>query len=87
MKKAIPVLFIFLIIAAIALIAFPPRNQMQRAVEEFGFQNVHLTGFAFLGCSEQDAFRQKWSGRNAAGKAVNGVICGGLAKGWTVRLT
>ena len=59
---------------------------MQRAVQDFGFRDVHLTGFALLGCSEQDTFRQKWAGRTAAGKPVTGVVCGGLAKGWTVRL-
>lgn len=87
MKKAFPVVLTLIILAAIALIAFPPREQMQRSIQDFGFRDVHLTGFAFLGCSEQDAFRQKWVGRNAAGKPVSGVICGGLVKGWTVRLT
>ena len=87
MKRVFPAFFLLLVLSGIALLAFPPREEMQRAVQDFGFRDVHLTGFAILGCSEQDAFRQKWSGRNAAGRPVRGVVCGGLAKGWTVRLT
>lgn len=88
MKKGLPAAaFALLFVAGLALLAFPPRDWMQRAVQDFGFRDVHLTGFAWLGCSGQDSFRQTWVGRSVAGRSVGGVVCGGPVRAWTVRLT
>ena len=87
MRKLAPLLTALAVVAGVALLAFPPRNEMRQAVRDFGFDPARLTGFAWLGCSEQDVFRQKWVGRNPAGRAVSGVVCGGITKGWTVRMT
>ena len=77
------------IMGALALVAgcAPPLDDMRAAVEEFGFTGVRLGDPVWLGCSKGDTFRRQWSGLNAAGRPVQGVVCGGWGKGWTVRIT
>ena len=70
-----------------ALLTYAPRDRMRGAVRDFGFGDVRIGGFAWLGCGKDDAFRRYWTGRNRSGRPVSGVVCGGLGKGWTVRLT
>lgn len=60
---------------------------MQAAVQDFGFTDVTLGGFAWLGCSKDDMFSRTWVGLGASGSRVEGVVCGGWAKGYTVRIT
>jgi len=87
MKRVFPWLVAIVAVGAFVLMAFPPRDDMRSAVINSGFREVQLAGFAWFGCSEQDTFRQKWKGHSSEGKPVTGVVCGGLLKGWTVRLT
>ncbi|MDB5722579.1 MAG: hypothetical protein JWP15_3197 [Alphaproteobacteria bacterium] len=75
-------------LAALALVlAHAPVDSMAHAVEAFGFDDVRVSGFAWLGCGEGDVFRRKWSAQRRGGERVQGVVCGGLTKGWTVRIT
>nr|WP_086491256.1 hypothetical protein [Novosphingobium panipatense] len=60
---------------------------MRAAVQDFGFTEVTLGGFAWLGCSKDDMFSRTWVGLSASGSRVEGVVCGGWAKGYTVRIT
>lgn len=58
----------------------------KRAIEAHGITNVEIGGYAFWGCSEDDALRSKWTGIGVNGQPVSGVICGGLLfKSYTVR--
>ncbi|EJU14949.1 hypothetical protein LH128_01197 [Sphingomonas sp. LH128] len=79
------------IIAAVAALALagcaPNPAELRGAVEDFGFTDVRLGDHAWFGCSRDDTFRQRWTGRNAAGAPVSGVVCGGFGKGYTVRIT
>ena len=59
------------------------------AIEAYGFKDVRLTGFAWWGCdSERDnpLYNTRFSATSPNGKPVNGVACGGVLKGWTVRI-
>lgn len=76
-------------IAAAALLAgcAPPVGEARSAVEAYGFDRVNVGGYALIGCSREDVHRFKWTGRNTAGRHVAGVVCGGILKDWTVRIT
>lgn len=75
-------------VATLALAGCSPNPAAQRAaVEDFGFTDVRIGDYAWFGCSKDDTFASKWTGRNAAGVPVRGVVCGGWAKGYTVRIT
>jgi hypothetical protein len=58
------------------------------AIEAHGFTNVRLTGMAWWGCGEHDdmLYNTKFSATGVNGKPVNGIACGGVMKGWTVRI-
>lgn len=73
--------------AAVALLAGCGVNpeQATRILESQGYTEVRIGGYAFFGCSEHDSFRSKFTATGANGQQVNGVICGGLLKGYTVR--
>lgn len=57
------------------------------AVEAMGFSDVKLGGPSLFGCSDKDTFTRTFTATAANGKRVHGVICKGLMKGATVRLT
>lgn len=84
-RKLLPGLAVLALV--IVMIAYAPVDSMARAVEAFGFSDVRVSGFAWLGCGEGDMFRRKWSAQRRGGGRVEGVVCGGLTKGWTVRIT
>lgn len=50
-----------------------------------GYTNIQIEGYDFFGCSKDDIYRTKFSASKGQGK-VNGVVCGGLLKGSTIRL-
>lgn len=57
----------------------------RRALEANGLKDVKLQGIALIGCDEKDFFRKKFTATTAAGKQVEGAVCGGFFKGATVR--
>lgn len=75
-------------IAAVALTACTHSDTDARhAVEAQGLKNVTLDGWAMFGCGEDDAFHTKFHATAVNGARVTGVVCGGLLKGNTVRIT
>lgn len=78
-------------VALIALTLFLAgcgEDSAKRAVEAYGFSDVALTGPVWWGCSDSDDFmwNSKFAAKTTNGKPVNGVVCGGALKGWTVRI-
>lgn len=57
----------------------------ERILSGQGMTNIEVGGYTFFGCSEDDWFRSTFTALDANGKRVNGVICGGFFKGYTVR--
>lgn len=50
-----------------------------------GYQNVEITGFNLLACSQDDMFRYNFTASTPEGKNVRGVICSAPLKGYTLR--
>lgn len=78
---------LIVIALALALTACAPMSDSSatRALEAAGLSNIELHGIAFIGCSDKDFFRKKFTATNSKGERVNGVVCGGFLKGNTVR--
>lgn len=55
-----------------------------RALERDGYQKIELQGYAWFGCGSDDTFRTKFVAIKND-QAVEGVVCGGWAKGLTIR--
>lgn len=78
---------ITLLIATLGLAACGPKKaELAREVEAFGFSDVRIGSWASFRCSKDDSYGYYFSAINGQGRPVNGVVCGGLFKGSTVRI-
>lgn len=84
MKK----LGIALALSATLFLAACGEQDAKRAVEAYGFDSVTIGGTPWYGCGESDSFfyNQRFTALNNKGKAVSGVVCGSVFKGYTVRV-
>ena len=57
---------------------------MTRLMRQEGITQWKDTGYEIWGCGEGDSFHEGFSGTKN-GVPVNGVVCGGLMKAYTVR--
>jgi hypothetical protein len=83
MKKIIIILAASLAISGCTV----PANDTVAALEEQGYRDVKVGGFAMFGCSEGDTFTRTWEATAQNGSRVKGVACGGWFKGITIRRT
>lgn len=78
-------LFLLSIVFLIAGCTSP--ESATRALQNSGYTDIHITGYRFLSCSEDDTFRTGFVATNiASGKQVQGTVCSGFLKGATIRL-
>lgn len=56
-----------------------------KALFALGINNVTYTGYQLFGCGQDDTFHTGFSGINAQGALVTGVVCCGWLKNCTVR--
>jgi hypothetical protein len=71
--------------AALLLTSCTDASSTRRTLEDSGFTDIRVGGYAFFGCSKDDTFSTTFSAKNPQGRAVNGVVCCGLLKSCTVR--
>lgn len=73
-------------IAAIALCGCTQQDTARRILEDAGYTNVQLQGYAFLACSEDDTYHDAFTATNPNGRHVSGTVCAGmLFKNSTIR--
>lgn len=62
-----------------------PQNA-SRVLTQNGMTNVHITGYRWFGCSEDDLIHTGFAANSPSGQRVSGVVCSGvLFKGATIR--
>ena len=74
------------ILAITLLSACTQPEKATRALEGSGYTNIKITGFNWFGCDEKDTFHTGFTATGANGKPVEGVVCGNLFKGATIRV-
>ena len=72
-------------LAVLALAGCTNEEKSRAALESAGFTEITFDGYAFMACSEDDAYKTKFTARNPQGNMVSGVVCCGRFKGCTVR--
>lgn len=77
---------VLLIAAMVALAGCTDETNARRVLEDSGYTDVRLGGYAFFACSEDDIFRTSFEARGANGRTVRGTVCKGWFKGSTIRL-
>ncbi|AGC36121.1 hypothetical protein B7L88_gp167 [Rhizobium phage RHEph10] len=58
----------------------------QRILADSGMKDIELKGGSWFGCSKGDTYNTEFVATGPTGRRVEGVICGGLLKAYTVRL-
>lgn len=64
----------------------PTEDQYNKILSSEGFTEVQYNGYAFLGCGENDFYRESFTGIKN-GVTVSGVLCSSSFKGTTIRYT
>lgn len=73
------------LIAVAALSGCSSHDDAVKALTGAGYKNIQTHGYSFLGCSEDDTFKTKFTATGPSGQAVEGVVCSGWFKGATIR--
>ncbi len=58
----------------------------QRVLEESGYTDVQITGYAWTACSDHDDYKTGFRAKGPTGKQVAGAVCCGVMKNCTVRI-
>lgn len=73
-------------IALVALLAGCSRpDKATMALEAAGYTSIKIKGWSPFGCSDSDQFTTKFEAVGPTGIHVEGVVCGGIFKGSTIR--
>lgn len=75
-------------IALVAVLLFSActssESDVRRVLEDEGYMDVEVGGYAWFGCGRDDEFRNHFRARRG-GRVVEGVVCCGWLKDCTVR--
>lgn len=77
---------ILILLALLITTACSDQTTAKRLLEEQGYKNIAITGYVWMGCSEDDTFHTGFTATSAAGSQVKGVVCSDWFKGATIRL-
>lgn len=75
-----------LTLVAVALVGCTDSDVAHKSLAGAGYTDIEITGYAFFGCSDDDAFRTGFNAKGLNGQPVEGVVCSGWFKGATIRL-
>jgi hypothetical protein len=75
----------FLISTAFQSTACVDHNGTQRVLAEQGYTHIQTTGYGWFSCSKSDSFATRFTAKNQLGKTVNGTVCSGWFKDYTIR--
>jgi len=78
-------LLIIGLVGCVSLAACDRPEDSQRALEDAGYKNIHITGYRILGCDKNDTFHTGFEAEGQTGRHVSGVVCSGVFKGSTIR--
>ena len=58
-----------------------------KVLQDAGYSDVKMTGYAWFACSKDDTFHTGFTAKGPSGRPVKGVVCEGLLfKSSTIRL-
>ncbi|VVE90780.1 hypothetical protein [Pandoraea bronchicola] len=59
----------------------------RRALEGAGYTNIHIDGYSFFGCGDNDDYSTAFTATGPSGVPVAGAVCSGfLTKAATIRI-
>lgn len=77
---------ILLAILALTLVGCSDPDKATKALKGAGYTNIHITGYSWFSCSQDDTFSTGFVATGPTGERVVGTVCSGLfMKGSTIR--
>jgi hypothetical protein len=61
------------------------KDKVRKILERDGYTEVDVGGWTWLGCSDDDTFKNSFTAKKG-GEKVDGYACGGWLKGLTIRI-
>lgn len=61
------------------------KNGAIRALTEQGYTNIQITGYSWFSCGQDDAFSTGFTATSQNGSQIEGAVCSGWLKGYTIR--
>jgi hypothetical protein len=61
-------------------------HEAYRVLTTSGYTNIYVGGYSYFMCGRDDWFRTRFTAIGVNGQPVSGAVCGGVFKGYTVRL-
>lgn len=74
------------VLALVCLTACTDQDGATKALEAAGYRNIHITGYVYFGCGEDDSYHTGFEAIGQNGRPVAGVVCAGVMKGSTIRV-
>lgn len=79
---------LILLLAFVFVHCYPASDQDRASavLEAEGYTEIHMTGWDYWGCGEDDFYTDGFIATSVNGSRVDGVVCCGLFKSCTVRI-
>ena len=61
-------------------------NRSLRVLQEAGYNDVVIGGYAPFACSKDDFYATRFTANGPTGRQTSGTVCAGVFKGATIRL-
>lgn len=75
-----------LLALAVLLTACTDEPRSVRVLEEAGYTDIHLNGYAWGECSDSDTYHTEFRAKGPTGRNVEGAVCCGTFKSCTIRI-
>lgn len=69
-----------------SLAACSQPDKAQQVLTKAGYTDIKTGGYGMFSCSDDDTFKTKFTAKGPSGQQVEGVVCGGVFKGSTIRI-
>ena len=77
---------IIIILAALLLAGCTRPESAAKALEDAGYSNINISGYASFSCGNDDTFATHFTAKGPTGRDVSGAVCEGMFKSKTIRL-
>ena len=77
------------IIASVAILvglgACTAQDKSMSVLKSQGYTDVQMTGYSFFSCDKNDTYSDGFTAKSPNGSKVQGAVCSGVFKGYTIR--
>jgi hypothetical protein len=61
------------------------QDKSKKVLESQGYTEVQMTGYSMFSCDENDSYSDEFTAKSPNGVKVQGAVCSGIFKGYTIR--